>query len=129
MKGTGEMSPQLQNQIMQYQQVQQQLQAVTAQKMQIEAQVKEMDRSLEEIKGTDDKTPIYRMVGGLLIQAKDREGLAKEIGERKETMEIRLRALEKQEKHLRDRFMELHEQLSKIVGAQQGAQTAEDKDE
>lgn len=129
MKGTGEISPQLQNQIMQYQQVQQQLQAVTAQKMQIEAQVKEMDRSLEAIKGTDDKTPIYRMVGGLLIQAKDREGLAKEIGERKETMEIRLRALEKQEKHLRDRFMELHEQLSKIVGAQQGAQASDDKDE
>lgn len=121
MKGTGEISPQLQNQILQYQQVQQQLQAVSAQKVQIESQVKEIDRSLEAINQTDDKTPIYRMVGGLLIQAKDRPSLVKDIQEKKETMEIRLRALEKQEKHLKDRFMELHEQLSKIIGAQQPA--------
>jgi prefoldin beta subunit len=129
MKGTGEMSPQLQNQILQYQQVQQQLQAVSAQKAQIEAQAKEIDRSLEAINQADDKTQIYRMVGAILIQAKDRAVLVKEITERKETMEIRLHALEKQEKHLKDRFMELHEQLSKIVGAQQGAQGSEDKDE
>ena len=117
MKGK-EISPQLQNQILQFQQIQQQLQAVTAQKMQIEAQVKEMDLGIEAIRGTDKDTPIYRMVGGLLIQTKDHEALLKEIEEKKETMEIRLRALEKQEKHLRDRYSELHEQISKILGAQ-----------
>jgi len=117
MKGK-EISPQLQNQILQFQQIQQQLQAVTAQKMQIEAQVKEMDLGIEAIRGTDKDTPIYRMVGGLLIQTKDHEALLKEIEEKKETMEIRLRALEKQEKHLRDRYSELHEQISKVLGAQ-----------
>ena len=42
-------SPQLQNQIAQFQQLQQQLQAVTSQKIQMEAQVKEIERTMEEL--------------------------------------------------------------------------------
>ena len=41
-------SPQLQNQITQFQQVQQQLQAVTTQKMQYDAQKRELSRTLPD---------------------------------------------------------------------------------
>ena len=42
-------SPQLQNQINQYQQLQQQLQNVTTQRMQMESQLKELKHTSEEL--------------------------------------------------------------------------------
>jgi prefoldin beta subunit len=121
MAGQVEMTPQLQNQIVQYQQIQQQLQNVVAQKVQLEAQQREVERSLEILKDAEADAPVYRMVGGLLVRAKDKDTVMKEIEERKETIEIRVRALESQEKHLKERYQSLHEQLSKIMGAGAGS--------
>lgn len=121
MKGMDEISPQLQNQIVQYQQAQQQLQAVATQRAQIEAQLRGLEESTQAVADADKDAPIYRMVGGVLIRAKDRKALLEELKDRKETMEVRLRALEKQEKHLKERFMSLHEQITKVLGAQGGA--------
>ncbi|HLF07042.1 MAG TPA: prefoldin subunit beta [Thermoplasmata archaeon] len=116
MAGQMEMTPQLQNQIVQYQQVQQQLQAVVAQKVQLEAQQREVERSFDLLKEAEADAAVYRMIGGLLVKAKDKDTVMKEIEERKETIEIRVRALESQEKHLKERYQSLHEQLSKIMG-------------
>jgi len=120
MAGQMEMTPQLQNQIVQYQQVQQQLQAVVAQKVQLEAQQREVERSFDLLKEAEADAAVYRMIGGLLVKAKDKDTVMKEIEERKETIEIRVRALESQEKHLKERYQSLHEQLSKIMGSGAG---------
>jgi prefoldin beta subunit len=63
-----EMSPKLQNQIAQYQQIQQQLQMVMAQKGQYSMQLEEVERSLEELGKAGPETPTYRNVGSLLIR-------------------------------------------------------------
>ncbi len=72
-------SPQLQNQIAQYQQVQQQLQAVSSQKMQYEAQRRELARTLEELDASTGD--VYRSVGSLLVKVDDRAALRAEIEE------------------------------------------------
>ena len=113
--GGVEMSPQVQQMYQQYVQVQQNLESVKVQKAQLEAQMRESERSLEALKEAEADAAVYRMVGGLLVRAKDKEGVQKEIEERKETIEIRVRALDSQEKALKERFQSLHEQLSKIL--------------
>ena len=111
-----EMSPKLQNQIAQFQQLQQQLQAILSQKFQMEAQLREVERTLEELGKVSDETPVYKNVGALLIKAEDKESVIKEIEEDKETLEVRVKTLNRQEKQMRERYQSLQEQLQKALG-------------
>ncbi len=108
-------SPQLQNQITQYQQAQQQLQAVTTQKLQMEAQKREMTRTSEELaKSSGD---VYKNVGSLLVKVDDRKALEADLAESLETLEIRIKGLDRQEKSLRERYESLHEAINKAMGS------------
>ncbi len=110
-------SPQLQNQITQYQQTQQQLQAVSTQKVQMEAQKREMARTSEELaKSTGD---VFKNVGSLLIKVDDKDALKAEIDESIETMEIRIKGLERQEKGLRDKYDSLQSVINAALGQQE----------
>lgn len=111
-----EISPKIQNMIAQFQQLQQQLQAVLTQKLQMEAQLKEIERTLEELGKVPDETPIYKNVGSLLIKAPDKGGVVKELEESKETLEIRVKTLDRQEKQMRERYQNLQEQISQALG-------------
>lgn len=117
-----ELSPKVQNQIAQFQQLQQQLQAVLNQKFQMDAQVKEMQRTTEELGKAPEDVVIYKSVGSLMIKAENKEAVLKEIEEDKETMEIRVKTLERQEKSLKDRYQVLQDQLNKALSA--GAATS-----
>ncbi len=108
------MSPQLQNQITQFQQVQQQLQATTSQKVQMQAQLKEMQRTVEEL-GKATGT-VYKTAGALLIQVDDKDSLKADLEERVETLEIRIRGLERQEQSLREKFEVLQDTINRAMG-------------
>lgn len=117
-----ELSPKVQNQIAQFQQLQQQLQAVLNQKFQMDAQLKEMQRTTEELGKAPEDVVIYKSIGSLMIKAENKESILKEIEEDKETMEIRVKTLERQEKSLKDRYQVLQDQLNKALSS--GAATA-----
>lgn len=108
-----ELSPKVQNQIAQFQQLQQQLQAVLNQKFQMDAQLKEMQRTTEELGKAPEDVVIYRSVGSLMIKAESKESVLKEIEEDQETMEVRIKTLERQEKSLKDRYQVLQDQLDR----------------
>lgn len=110
-----EVSPQLQNQLAQYQQLQQQIQVILNQKFQLETQINEINNTLEELRNTPEENTIYKSIGSLLVKATDREALKKNLEEQKETISIRVKTLERQESHLRDRFQTLQEQLSQAL--------------
>ena len=74
-----DLSPKVQNQIAQFQQLQQQLQAVLNQKFQMDAQVKEMARTTEELKKSAEDVVIYKSIGALLIKADSKEAILKDI--------------------------------------------------
>ncbi|MBI0583598.1 MAG: prefoldin subunit beta [Methanomassiliicoccus sp.] len=112
-----ELSPKVQNQIAQFQQLQQQLQSVLNQKFQMDAQVKEMQRTTEELNRSPEDVVIYKSVGSLLIKAEGKEAVLKEIEDDKETMEIRVKSLERQEKSLKDRYQTLQEQINKALSS------------
>jgi len=112
-----DLSPKVQNQIAQFQQLQQQLQAVLNQKFQMDAQVKEMQRTVEELNKSPEDVVIYKSVGSLLIKAENKTSVLKEIEDDKETMEVRVKTLERQEKSLKDRYQQLQDQLNKALSS------------
>ena len=66
---SGELPPQIQNQLAQLQQLQQQAQAVMTQKTQIEGLIRETDAALKELEKSADDAVIYKSVGELLFKA------------------------------------------------------------
>ncbi|VUT28071.1 MAG: Prefoldin subunit beta [Candidatus Syntrophoarchaeum sp. GoM_oil] len=115
-----EISPQLQNQIAQLQQLQQQAQALTMQKSQIEMMLKEMDGALEELVKAGDDDVIYRNVGEILIKS-DKASVQADLTEKKETFDLRLKTIERQDERVQKRFQQLQEQVKQAIGDVQGA--------
>lgn len=111
-----EISPKLQNQIAQFQQLQQQLQSVLSQKFRMEAQLRETQMTIDELNKSAEDVAIYRNVGSLLIKANDKTSVLKDVEDDKETLEIRIKTLDRQEKAMRDKYNAMQEQLSKALG-------------
>ncbi len=118
-----EMSPKVQNQIAQFQQLQQQLQAVLNQKFQMENRLREMENTIEELEKTPKENAVYKNAGSLLIEVKDRDSVVVELEEEKETLDVRLKSLSRQEKHMREKYEGLQEQLSQALGGMGGGQS------
>ncbi|HOV82400.1 MAG TPA: prefoldin subunit beta [Methanothrix sp.] len=112
---SGELPPQIQNQLAQLQQLQQQAQAVITQKTQIEALIRETEAALKELEKSADDAVIYKSVGELLFRA-DKAKLMEELKERKDMMDIRLKTMAKQEERIQGRFTQLQEQLKIALG-------------
>jgi prefoldin beta subunit len=115
-----ELPPQLRNQLQLFQQLQQQAQVVVGQRAQLELQVRELERTLEELGKATDDAPIYRSVGSLLIRAKDRAALQAELAEQKETAEVRLTSMKRQEEKLRERLTSMQKELEAALGGARG---------
>jgi len=78
-----ELPPQLQEQLLRLQQLQQTLQAVASQKQQLEIEASETEKALAELEKLSDEIPVYKSVGNLLLKS-ERQALLKELKERKE---------------------------------------------
>lgn len=112
-----EIPPKLQNQIAQFQQLQQQLQSLLSQKFRLEAQLREANMTLEELGKSPEDVTIYKSVGSLLIKASDKASVQKDVEDDKETLEVRIKTLERQEKIMRDKYQVMQDQLSKALGS------------
>ena len=113
-------SPQMQNQLAQFEQLRQQLQMVMTQRLQIESQLREVETALEEIGAISDDTPIYKNVGSLMVKAEDKKEVEKDLNEQKETLEVRVKTLERQENQLKERYQTLQKDLTKAAQLMEG---------
>lgn len=105
-----ELPPQVQEQLVRFQQLQQTLQAVASQKQQLEAELNETDKALAELEKSTDETPVYKSVGSILVKS-NRQNLLTELKERKELLTTRVTVLGKQEERTRERLKEAQEKL------------------
>jgi prefoldin beta subunit len=110
-----EISPQLQNKIAQFQHMQQQIQVLSSQKFQLEAQLRDTERAIAELEKAASDTPIYKTVGSLMVKAEDKESVSKELSEKKETLDVRIKALDRQEKHMMEKYQSLQQELTKAI--------------
>lgn len=107
----------LQNDIKQFQRLQQELGAVQQQRLQLDLKVREVTHTLEELKTIPEDAVVYRPIGGLLVKAKNRKEVEDLLGEEKETAEVRLKAVERQENHLKERYTEMQAELTQALQA------------
>ncbi len=114
----GELPPQVQNMIAQLQQLQQQLQMVVTQKVQLENSLKETENAIQEVEKVSDDTPIFKTVGTILVKT-SKEDILKELKEKKDTFEIRIRTLERQEEKLKERLQDLQKKIKSLLGGVQ----------
>jgi len=112
---SGELPPQVQNQIAQLQQLQQQAQALLGQKSQIEMVLRETESAVKELEASDEGAVIYKSVGDVLFKA-DRAKLIEELKDKKEVLDLRLKTLAKQEERIQKRFTQLQDQLKTSLG-------------
>jgi len=103
-------SPKVQNQFAMLQQIQQQLQTVLSQKAQYEMAVREAKRAAEEVKDAADDTPMYMSIGTVMVQKK-KDYIDGKLTEKVETLELRIKSLEKQETMLQGKFEQLQSQI------------------
>ena len=107
----------LQNDLRQFQRLQQDLSNVGQQRLQMDLKLRETTRTLEEVHGLPEDATLYRPIGGLLVKAKARKEVEDLLTEEKETLEIRVKALERQEGHLKERYNEMQKQLTDALQA------------
>jgi prefoldin beta subunit len=110
-----ELPPQVQNQLAQLQQVQQQAQALVQQKGQVEMLLRETETALEELNKAAEDSIIYKAAGELLIKVQKAE-VIKDLEEKKDNLDIRLKSLSRQEERIQARFQQLQEQLKQALG-------------
>ncbi|KXA90578.1 prefoldin subunit beta [candidate division MSBL1 archaeon SCGC-AAA259I09] len=111
-----QLPPQIQEQAQQLQQVQQQVESLARQKQQLEINSQETERALEEISDIDKDTPIYKSIGGIMVKT-DLSDAEEELKERQETLNLRIKQIERQEERSRKRLEKLR---AKIQDALQG---------
>jgi len=107
-------SPKVQNQIAMLQQMQQQMQTIGAQKAQYEMAVREAKRAIEELNDVAEDAPVFMSVGTVMMEKK-REDVLDNLNNKIETLELRIKSLEKQEGMLSSKFEQLQSQIKQAL--------------
>jgi prefoldin beta subunit len=105
----------IQNDIRQFQRLQQELGAVQQQRLQMDLKVRELTHTLEELQRVPEESPIYRPIGGLLVRCQTKKEVQELLSEEKETLEIRLKAVERQENHLKERYTTMQKEITEAL--------------
>ncbi len=105
-----EIPPWLREQLARLEQLQQNLQTITMQKQQVEAELGEVDKALEELNKAPESDQIYKYAGSLLLKV-TREAILKEMEERKEVGNTRNLVLTKQENRFKESVKELQTKI------------------
>ena len=98
----------IQHQLNQFQQLQQQAQAVTIQKQNVDIQLRETETALEELKKTPEGAEVFKSAGNLLIEDKV------------ETLKLRQQTMTRQEERVMKKLEEMQATIQQAMGGVQG---------
>lgn len=107
-------SPKVQNQIAMLQQMQAQLQTIQTQKTQYDMAARETKRAIEELADVPEDGSVYMNIGTVMMQKKKGDVVTK-LQEKVETLELRVKSLDKQEKMLAEKFEQLQAQIRQAL--------------
>lgn len=109
------LSESLRAEIKRYQDVTEKLRLVLLNKQQVQVQLSEVENALRELSRASGDAAIFKILGNIMV-AKPRDEIESELSERKETLEIRIKSLERQEQLLRKQLEELEKKLTRKLG-------------
>jgi prefoldin beta subunit len=111
-----ELPPWLREQLTRLDNLQQNLQSVAMQKQQVDAELADAEKTLEELKTVADEEQIYKYVGSLLVKV-TKEAISKELEEKKDISTTRTLVLNKQESRLKENIKELQTKIDEMIKA------------
>ena len=117
------LSPQLRHQVAQFQQLQQQAQVMMNQRQQLEILLRETERALEELGKLPADAVVYRSVGTILVKSGKAE-VEKKLTEEKETLDLRVKTIRRQEERAVQRLQEMQEKLDSALKGSQSPDAA-----
>lgn len=109
-----DMPQNIQEQLNQFQQVQQQAQSIAMQKQTLTLQINESKKALDELSKTADDQDVYKTAGPLLIKTTKADSEA-DLKDSIEMLEIRQKTIEKQEKRITGKLEELQKNLQEAM--------------
>ena len=112
MSDISELPPNVQERLLRMQQLQRNLQAILAQKQQVELESTEAEQALSELGTLTEDAVIYKSIGSLLVKS-EKSKVEVELKERKELLATRTQVLGKQEERLRRQLNELQAKLKR----------------
>lgn len=92
--------------------LEQHLQQHALQKQATQVELNEVTNAFSEVSKTKDE--VYRIVGGIMLRA-DVPALTKELNEKKRLLDLRLQAIEKQEKLVESKAHKLRDELTAAI--------------
>jgi prefoldin beta subunit len=109
-----EIPPWLREQLTRLDNLQQNLQAVAMQKQQVEAELADAEKTLEELKTVPETEQVYKSVGAILVKV-TKESVSKELEEKKDISQTRSIVLVKQETRLKESIKELQVKIDDML--------------
>lgn len=107
--------PETRERVLRLQQMQNTLQTLVSQRQRLELELGETERALKGLETVQLDMKIYKSIGTILVE-REKGSVVKELGERKELLELRLKTLGGQEDKARKRVAELQKALQKELG-------------
>jgi len=104
----------IQHQLNQFQQLQQQAQAVTVQKQNVDIQIQETESALEELKKSDENAEVFKTAGNLLIKV-NRNEIDEEFEEKLETLKLREKTMARQEERVMKKLQEMQSSIQEAM--------------
>lgn len=85
------------------------VQQLIAQKQQFQSQLFEVENALKEL---ESSPTAYKIIGNIMVSV-PKEALKKELGDKRELLDLRVKSIEKQEKQLKDKVKQLQQDVLK----------------
>ncbi len=102
-----ELSKDSEKKIQQLQMLEQSLQTLSMQRQQFQLQQIEIDSALKELESVAEA---YKIVGNIMVLTK-KDDLLTDLQSKKETVELRIRTMEKQETQFRDKASKIQQEV------------------
>ncbi len=99
------------NKINQLSMLEQNLQNLALQKQQFQNQNLEIESALTELEGSEEA---FKIIGNLMVKV-TKDKLKNDLSNKKETMQLRIKSLEKQESTFREKTKALQEEILKHI--------------
>lgn len=101
---------------MQFQQLQSQYQIIVSQLQSLKIELNETDAALSELSKTENPI-VYKSIGSILIKS-EKADLLEDLNKKKESIDIRIKTIEKQEDRVKKKLEEMQKNLQKALGGQ-----------
>ncbi|RLF24439.1 MAG: prefoldin subunit beta [Thermoprotei archaeon] len=118
--------PHIRQQLARLAQIEQMLINVVTRRQQWEAELREIEHAIDEISKLPQGAVVYKSVSNLLFRV-ERDKALSELNERKETVELHIKTLQRQESLLRRQLEELRKRVSEEMSKLQGGGSVAEK--